>query len=479
MNTTFKIKSIILINKDTLFSHFFYLILYSPLLIGCTPKISPIEVPVEVPPDFSVNGEAIIPDKWWTVFGDEKLNVLVDSALVNNMDLASVWYQLQASRAVVKRESTFLLPDIEAGAQTAISRPEPDFTGGETTQIGISTNYEVDLWGRIKASIQAEEFNMQASYYDYQAAAMSISAEIARLWFQLIAARQHLNLTAEQISNNQKIIDLIQVRFGSGQIKGVDILRQRQLLEEIQEQQIGYKSDLELLKNRLAILTGEPPQSFEPVLTDSLPGIPPQPEAGLPLDLVRRRPDLQREYNALMAADRDMAVAVRNKFPRLSLNLSSQARSNTYNELFSNWAYTLGANLFAPLIYWGRLNAEVDRTEAVKNQRLYLYGQSVLTAFREVEDALIREQTLLQRIAVLENRVDMAKKINNQLNIEFLNGYTNYLDVLLSLDQQQQLERDILDARLEQYQVRIDLYLALAGDFDTAREQEDNADLPN
>src|SRR5690606_17424601 len=133
-------------------------------------------------------------------------------------------------------------------------------------------------------------------------------------------------------------------------------------------------------------------QSFEPVLTDSLPGIPPQPEAGLPLDLVRRRPDLQREYNALMAADRDMAVAVRNKFPRLSLNLSSQARSNTYNELFSNWAYTLGANLFAPLIYWGRLKVEVDRTEAVKNQRLYLYGQSVLTAFREVEDALMREQ---------------------------------------------------------------------------------------
>lgn len=426
-----------------------------------------------------MSGESVIPDKWWTVFGDEILNSLVDSALANNMNLISVWHQLQASRAIVKRETTFLFPVIEAGAQTAISRPVPDFAGGETTQIGVFANYEVDLWGRIRASIQAEEFNMQASYYDYQSAALSISAEITRVWFQLVSTRQQLNLTTQQINNNQNIIDLIMVRFGSGQIKGVDILRQRQLLEGIREQQIVYETNLGLLKNRLAILTGVPPQNFEPVIVDSLPGIPPQPDAGLPLELVRRRPDLRREYNALMAADRDMAVAVKNKFPRLSLDLSSQARSNTYGELFNNWAYTLGANLLAPLVYWGRLRAEVDRTEALKNQQLYIYGQSVLTAFREVEDALVRENNLIRRIQVLKKRVEMSEKVSKQLRVEFINGFTNYLDVLLSLDDQQRLEREILEAKLEQYQIRIDLYMALAGDFGTAREQEEQEDLPN
>ena len=454
---------------------FFWLFMWS----GCTPKITPIEVPVEAPQEFSFQGEADIPDQWWTAFGDPQLNSLIDSALVRNMDLISVWHQLQAARAVVKARSTLLLPDIDAQAQTAISRPVPDFTGGETTQIGASASYEIDLWGRIKASIQAEEFNLQATFYDYQTAALSISAEIARVWFQLIATLQQMELTREQITNNQKIIDLIRVRFGSGQIKGVDILRQQQLIEEIREQQIAWETNLELLKNQLAILTGVSPQNFEPALVDSFPGIPPPPDAGLPLELVRRRPDLNREYYALMAADRDWAVAVKNKFPRLSLNLSSQARSNNYSELFHNWAYTLGANLVAPLLYWGRLRAEVDRAEAVKNQQLYRYGQSVLVAFREVEDALVEERQLSRRINVLTERLDMAEKVSNQLRIEFVNGYTNYLDVLLSLDEQQQLERDLLEAKLEQYQIRISLYMALAGDFDTDLEAEINEDLPN
>lgn len=457
----------------------FYLIFTLFLLVACSPKFSPIDIPLEEPQDFSGTGESAIPDQWWTVFGDNRLNALIDSALDKNMDLISIWHQLEASRAIVKRESSFLLPDIEAGAQTAVSRPVPDFAGGETTQIGISAGYEVDLWGRIRASVQAEEFNVQTSYYDYQTAALSISAEIARVWFELVTTQKQLNLTEKQITTNEKIIELIKVRFGSGQIKGVDILRQRQLLKSIREQQIFYETNLELLKNRLAVLTGVTPQNFEWQVIDSLPEIPPQPSTGLPLELVRRRPDLKREYSALMAADREMAVAVKNKFPRLSLNLSSQARSNTYNELFSNWAYTLGANLVAPILYWGRLRAEVDRTEAVKNQQLHFYGQSVLTAFREVEDALIRERNQIRRIDVLSDRVEMSEKVSNQLRIEFINGFTNYLDVLLSLDEQQQLERDILDAKLEHYQIRVALYMALAGGFEINREEGDIGDLPN
>lgn len=446
---------------------------------GCTPKITPIEAPLETPQEFSIQGESAMPDKWWTAFEAPQLNTLIDSALARNMDLISVWHQLQAARAMVSARSTLLLPDIDAQAQTAISRPVPDFTGGETTQIGAAASYEIDLWGRIKASIQAEEFNLQASYYDYQTAALSISAEITRVWFQMIATLQQLELTRAQITNNENIIDLIRVRFGSGQIKGVDILRQRQLMEGIREQQIALETDLELLKNQMAILTGVPPQNFEPALVDSFPELPSPPVAGLPLELVRRRPDLNREYYALMAADRDWAVAVKNKFPRLSLNLSSQARSNNYNELFNNWAYTLGANLVAPLLYWGRLRAEVDRAEAIKNQQLYRYGQSVLIAFREVEDALVEERQQVNRINVLTERLDMAERVSNQLRIEFVNGFTNYLDVLLSLDEQQQLERDILEARLERYQIRVSLYMALAGDFDTERVLEMNEDLPN
>ncbi len=463
----------------TIFHHssgyvYTFLCLVMLLFTKCSPKINSYEAPIKKPEAFSAIGQDSITNPWWKVFEDQQLNRLVDSAFTNNMNLISTWYQLQEATAIRKSQSTFLLPDIEANAQTAISRPEPDFAGGENTQIGLTANYEIDLWGRIRAGVQAEDFRLQASYYDYQAAAMTLSAQITNTWFQLITAKKQLDLAEKQIATNEKIIKLIRVRFGAGQIKGVDILRQQQLLEEANNQKLIYETNIRLQKNQLAVLTGVPPQNFTIAAKDSLPQLPNQPETGLPLELIRRRPDIQRAYHNLLAADRDMAVAVRNKFPRLSVNLSTQARSNTYTELFSNWAYTLGANLVAPILYWGRLRAEVDRTEAIKQQQLYNYGQSVLTAFQEVENAIIREEKQKERLEVINKRITMAKKVNQQLQNEFINGFTEYLDVLLSLDAQQQLERDRLSLQQQLYESRISLYRALAGSFELEYE-EDNA----
>jgi outer membrane protein TolC len=199
----------------------------------------------------------------------------------------------------------------------------------------------------------------------------------------------------------------------------------------------------------------------------------------MPLELIRRRPDVQRDYSFLMAADRDMAQAVRNRFPRLSLNLAAQARSNNYSELFNSWAYTLGANLVAPLLYWGRLRAEVDRSEAVKKQQLYQYGQTVLTAFQEVENALISEERQRKQIKILRKRLEMAQQTNKQLRTEFIYGFSQYLDVLLSQDQEQQLQRNLLEAIQEQYEIRISLYRALAGDFQYLPPERDENEKPN
>ncbi|AWW32962.1 TolC family protein [Echinicola strongylocentroti] len=453
----------------------FLLLGVSLFFTHCTPKINTYEPPIDDPKGFSPSGQDSLALHWWESFDDPELNRLMDSSFSHNMNLINIWYQLQEATSVRKMQSTFLLPDIEGSAQTAISRPQPDFAGGENTQIGVSANYEIDLWGRIKAGLQAEDFRLQASYYDYQAAAMTLSSQITTTWFQLITAKKQLNLAQEQIAINEKIIQLIKVRFGAGQIKGVDILRQQQLVEEAKNQKLIYETDLAVLKNQLAVLTGVPPQNFHITAKDSLPELPPHPQTGLPLDLVRRRPDIQRAYNNLLAADRDMAVAVRNKFPRLSFNLSGQTRSNTYPELFNDWAYTLGANLVAPLLYWGRLRAEVDRAEAVKNQQLYNYGQSILMAFQEVENALIREKKQAERLKVIDKRITMAKKVQRQLQNEYINGFIEYLDILVALDEQQQLEREKIQLKQQLFESRIALYRALAGNFDLEFENETQA----
>ncbi|HEA29044.1 MAG TPA: efflux transporter outer membrane subunit [Leeuwenhoekiella sp.] len=431
-----------------------------------------VHAPIATPENFSLTGNEALPQKWWAAFDDPKLNTLIDSALSANLNLAATWEQFKVATAIRRRQKSFLWPDIEAGSQNAFSRPEPDFAGGENVQLGLSAAYEIDLWGRIHSAAQAADFRMQATYYDYQAAAISLSANIASIYFQLITATRQLEVANNQIATNENSLRLIGARFVGGQIRAVDILRQRQLLEDTRNQKLIYEADVALLNNQLAVLVGQPPQNMPAVSVDSLPKLPALPQTGLPLELVRRRPDVVQAYNLVLAADRDMAEAVRNKYPRISLSLSAQARSNNYADLFKEWAYTLAGNLVAPLLYGGRLRAEVDRTEALKNQQLYVYGQTVLTAFREVEDALINEQIQKERLIILARQLDLAESTNGQLRLEFLNGLSDYLDVLLALDQEQQLRRDFIDAQQEQLEIRINMYRALAGSFEANGTKE-------
>lgn len=443
---------------------FFALLLWVVLALpSCSPRAVDARLPLEAPPAFSNSGEASIPDKWWTAFEDPQLAALVDTALANNFNLKTAWQRLLAARAVVDRESSFLVPDFDVSIQGGASFPQPDFVGGENVRLGLGSQYEVDLWGRIRSRVDAERFRAEASRADYQAGALSLSAEIVRAWYQLAEARSQIQLVQEQVETNEQILSLIRARFGSGQVRSVDILRQQQLVEASREQQVIAESRAAVIKHRLAVLLGSSPQQTPGLTPDSLPGLPPLPETGIPVELVQRRPDVQAAFHRLQAADRGLAAAISNKYPRLSLNASMQLRANEIDKVFENWAWSIAGNLLAPILYGGELRAEVDRNEAVKNQRLYEYGQAVLTAFREVEDALIQEQKQGERIQVLEEQLRLARQTYQQLRTGYFNGTTDYLDVLTALNQEQQLRRDILSANLALLEFRIALYRALAG----------------
>jgi NodT family efflux transporter outer membrane factor (OMF) lipoprotein len=418
---------------------------------------------------FSLPGETEVPDQWWTAFEDPGLNTLVDSALDSNLPLKIAWYQFQEAGALVSITSSARVPDVFLQLQSGISRPEPDFVGGENTQLSLRANYEADLWGRIRYSVHAEEYRFKASYFDYKAAAVTLTGEIALAWFRLKATNIQLRLVDEQIDTNEQVLALIRNRFASGQVRGVDILRQQQLIESTRQQQIALELQKELLENQLSILLGRPPGEIMEA-TAQLPRLPPLPLTGIPLQLVNRRPDVQSSFYRLQAADREVAAAISNKYPRLNLSLNAALRSNNLIGLFESQAISIASSLLAPIFYGGRLKAQVDQVEAIRQQLQNDYGQTVLIAFQEIENALIQEAKQLQRIDVIAEQVELAEKTFGQLRIEYLNGSIAYLDVLVTLNQQQQLRRDLINAQLDLLEIRIALYRALAGGFETERE---------
>lgn len=459
-------------------SNFFdiLLVMLSLTLIfnGCSRKTVDVTLPARIPEYFTRTGAASVPDRWWVVFEDQELNNLVDSALHSNFNLKSAWENLRAARFVVDRESSGLYPSVDATLQGGVDYPQPDYVGGESFRFGLRSEYEVDLWGRIRSSAEAEEYRALATWSGYQATALMLSAEIVGTWFELAEALNQLELLNNQIEVNERMLRLLRARLGSGLIRSVDVLRQKQLIESNYGQQYQVESEIAVLEHELNLLLGRFPQSEIKAMPDSLPLLPSLPETGIPADLVMRRPDVQITYNRLMAADRDLATAISNKYPRFSLVASTSVRANNLSQLFEDWAYSLAGNLLAPVFRGGALNAEANRTEAVKNQLLYDYAESVLIALREVEDALVREAKQLKKIQSLREQADLAEKAYRQLRLEYFNGMANYIDVLTALNQEQQLQRNLLSEMSLMLMIRTSLYRALAGGFETPIENPNN-----
>jgi outer membrane protein TolC len=248
------------------------------------------------------------------------------------------------------------------------------------------------------------------------------------------------------------------------------VLRQRQLVEATREQAVIVQARIEVLEHRLAVLQGAAAQEVSYDVGTALPTLPPLPSTGLPSELLNRRPDVRRDYLALQAADRDVASAVSAQYPRLNLSASVITAAESPENLFREWIASVAGQLIGPIVDGGQRRAEVDRNRAVVLQRFGEYAETVLTAYREVEDALSSERYQLERMKLLQAQLDLAHQNSIQLREQYLIREVDYLDVLSAITEEQRLQRATLSARLELLLIRISLYLALAGDFESYLE---------
>jgi NodT family efflux transporter outer membrane factor (OMF) lipoprotein len=435
-------------------------------LAGCASKGPQPKFSTNSLPPLSESGQEIAPDRWWLAFNDSGLNREVNRALGENFDLGLALQRLRAAQALTRREASDLLPDLN-GFFASENRFGPRLDETRLNS-GLEAAYQVDLWGQIRSRVDAERLRAEATRSDYHAVALTLSAEIARTWFALIEAYAQLELLDEQVETNEKGLKAVELRYAEiGEGGSPNVLRQRQLVQSTLEQIIVVKADVEVLEHRLAVLTGQPPQTATYSPGSVFPELPSLPYTGLPSELLNRRPDVRANYLALAAADRDLAAAVLDQYPRLNLTSSLINSAARPEALFRDWFFSIGGQLIGPIIDGGQRRAEVGRRRALLWQRFNEYGQSILIALQEVEDGLALERYQIQRIAKIETQVELAARASEQLLQYFITGEATYLDVLSANQSQQRLQRSLLSARLDLILIRIGLYLALAGDFDT------------
>lgn len=433
------------------------------LISGCSVANHDIKMPLSAPARFSESGHSPLPDQWWLSFEDPVLNGLMDQALANNFSLKTAWDRLSQARALAKSAGADLFPtlDVEAEDSRNWSFDSGETTEGHTYSLGLAASYEVDLWGRIQSSRDAAAFAAQASEQDLQAAALTLSSEVAGTWYQLVEQYGQLEILNAQILNNEQVLELVTLQVRTGQVGIADMLQQQQLLESNQGEKAGVLAQVGVLEHQLAILLGQPPgQKVAPRVT-TLINLPAMPQSGLPAALINRRPDIRSAYFSVQAADNDLAAAIANRFPQLSLTADVETSGVHTRDLFNNWLVTLAANLVAPIVDGGALRAEVDRTRAVASEALHLWGQTILDALKEVEDALVQEQRQREFITSLDRQLALAGQVTERVRDRYLQGTVDYQRVLDAQLSRQTLQRNLLTARQKLVQDRIDLCLAL------------------
>jgi NodT family efflux transporter outer membrane factor (OMF) lipoprotein len=436
-----------------------------------------VERPDDLPATFSeVSGGSDLQEgRWWLGLGDAQLAALIDEALSDSLQMEQAWARIEQADAMARQMGAGNWPQVNAEASAGRGRGyDPLGNPATANQYGISVGaaYEVDLWGRIGATSEAAQLDVAAAHEDVQSIAMTLASQVAETWFALVEVRAQLTLLDEQLALNERMLELVQLRFAQGLASALDVNQQQQQVLGTKNQRPMLQARLQTGENALALLVGKPAGSRSFAQVRELPELPALPNVGLPAELVRRRPDVRGAHRRVEAADKRVAAAVADQFPALRLSASTGFQAQSLNELVDRWIWSIGTSLVMPIIDGDRREAEADRQRGVLRERLAAYGASVLSAFGEVEDALVRERYQREFLVQLDAQLDVSRKTLELAQDRYVQGLSDYLPVLTALSAVQHSEIAVITARRQLVSYRIQLCRALGGSWTETLEDE-------
>jgi len=451
------------------------------LLTACslfTP--APRETPQgDLPETFSLYVETTpAPDRWWQSFASAELDALVEAALGENLSLTAAWARLAQTGALARQAGADLWPQITGEADAGVRRRHTNGLGttdSEDYSFGLVSSYEVDLWGRVRSARTATLLGEVASREDLNTAAMTLAANVVERWTEIISSRRQLQLLQEQLEVNTTFLSLVELRFEKGIVSALDVYQQRQAVAAVEAEIPLMEAAEQLQRHELALLLGKPAGALVAIRQTELPLPAELPALGLPADLLTARPDVRAAGLRLRAADWQVAEARANRLPALRLTAGASYGADELDLLFDNWLLNLAANLTAPLFDGGRRAAAVDRQDAVVAENLARYRETVLTAVKEVEDALVRETKQREHLTALQRQIDVAGKALDQAVERYRKGLNDYLPVLTQLGATQRLARDLISKQTALIRYRIALHRALGGHWTESLEAPDSA----
>ena len=418
-------------------------------------------------------------DMWWENFGDPVTAELVREALENNYDLKAMASRVLQAQATLAESRGMQLPNLSYGLNRDRGKRSFNFGGtrfggiSTTWQQDISVSYMLDLFGKLKHSERAAWADLLAAEANEQVLINSVIATVVNARINIAIIQRRLAIARANIESQEKVLEIVERRYAQGLVGPVDIRLARENLASLKALEPAIELSLITSQNALDVLLGRRPGSSEnlPETLEDLPQLESLP-IGLPAALLDRRPDVIAAELSLMSANERVGVSIAQLYPDLNLTGSYGYSGDTIEEIFKydyTEMYSTVVNLTQPIFKGGQIRAQIKAAKARYEEMAANYANTVITAIREVEDALITEKMLQQQLEQTQISLTEAKAAEDLSRQRYQSGVEGILSVLESEQRSRTAEEQLTVLKGQIWTSRVNLYLALGGDWN---EQE-------
>jgi multidrug efflux system outer membrane protein len=435
----------------------------SGCMVGPDYKRPDLEVPSRYAGAGAASGEIVVPAQWWTLYGDETLDGLVKRGLERNADVKLAAARVEEAEAVLAQARAAFVPVVEGNAGATRSRTL-QFATANNFSLGLSTSFELDVWGRLRRGERSVRDQLLASRYGRDTVALSLAATIARTYFTAISLDTQYEAQQESLKAANESYDLAKKRLAGGVGSALDVYQAGALVTGGAAQLKEIARQRAAVVHQLGVLTGKLDVAVPSKDIQALP-IPPIPPAGLPSLLLERRPDVRQAEECLAAATERIGVARAEQFPAISLTGSLGVQSRDLDNLFSTGSrvWSIGAGILGPIIDAGLYAARTRQAEAQAHQAEAVYQRTVENAFRDVSDALSNVKAAADTEQDLAERLRQAREALRLADLRYRSGYSAYIEVLDAIRTLNSAQLDYIRNRQNYLSYTVDLMNALGG----------------
>ncbi|MGE8149630.1 efflux transporter outer membrane subunit [Pseudomonas vancouverensis] len=402
-------------------------------------------------------GAAAAGGQWWREFHSAELDQLIARGLASNYTLKAAVSRIDEARASAQVAGAGQYPALNLGGNY---QRQNNYGTTEKRSVFAEATYEIDFWGKQRAAADSADALANATVFDAQTLRMSLGASIADRYFEVLSLTDRLRLAQSIADDARQVLDLVQVQASQGAVSNLEVEQQRNAMQTFEAAMPPLRQQRDLALYQLAVLVGAPPEGFA-VQGDGLKALQvPQPATGLPIGLLRQRPDIQAAEARLQSANFDVGVARAAFLPNLSLDLLGGIDTLAGGQIWS----AIGT-ISQPLFAGGQLKGQLHFDQAHVQELTSSYRESIIEGLQDVETQLSAARELDKSYALNQSAVDSAREAARLAQVRYRLGSTDFQTLLIVERTQYQAEDTLLQVRLQHLQAAVGLFRALGGDF--------------